>query len=171
MKRIWMALIMILTGLGFVGCNNIASYSKHKENNMGEKEIDYTISFDDRGVFAYEVDGHMQLYTLGIISSREELIKICNGSNILNSFNEEHSVYTDEFFKDNSLIIYSFDTGRYINTSIKNLVVNHETLCINIEKTEKTDGNFKTDGFYWSIHIVVKKQDIDEVKQLKINYL
>lgn len=168
MKRVLILIVVMLFGFGLVGCNNIDSYSNSKENNMSEKGIDYTISFDDIGAFVYEIDGHKQLYTLGIFSSRDELIKICSDSN--DSFNEEDLVYSDDFFKDNSLIIYSFETGHGIHTSVKNLIVDHETLCINIEKTFE-DGIFTSVAFYWSIHIAVKKQDIGEIKQLEINYL
>lgn len=191
MKRVLIIIVIILFELCFVGCsnnieNNFTEFGKNQNignqqqeanvsnlnpgENMKGKTIDYNISYNDNGSFGYkEINGLMTLSTLVMVTSLDELIKLCTEYNNTDFLYENNSTYNEDFFKDNILIIYSFETDHSINTSIKNVVINNETLLINLDKSKK-EGFFTAEAFYWTINIVVKKQDTEEIKQVKINY-
>ena len=64
--------------------------------------------------------------------------------------------YNEDFFENNILIMYSFETGHIENTTVKNVILDDETLFVNLEQSEK-EGFFTAEAFYWTINIVVKK--------------
>lgn len=151
---------------------NIKLYVKLKEkSNMinNGKKIKYKINYNGMGFFGYKiVDNKFQIYSCGIINSYEELNNLCKEYNN-NFINEYESIYNNEFFKEQSLIIYSFETGYGKETVIEDLILNEEELII-VEKTILKDGFYTTEAFRWMILIEVNKIEIENVKEIKINY-
>lgn len=151
---------------------NIKLYVKLKEKsniiNNGKK-IKYKINYNGMGFFGYKiVDNKFQIYSCGIINSYEELNNLCKEYNN-NFINEYESIYNNEFFKDKSLIIYSFETGYGKETVIEDLILNEEELII-VEKIILKDGFYTTEAFRWMILIEVNKVEIENAKEIKINY-
>ena len=151
---------------------NIKLYVKLKEkSNMinNGKKIKYKINYNGMGSFGYKiVDNKFQIYSCGIINSYEKLNNLCKEYNN-NFINEYESIYNNEFFKDKSLIIYSFETGYGKETVIEDLILNEEELII-VEKIILKDGFYTTEAFRWMILIEVNKVEIENAKEIKINY-
>lgn len=151
---------------------NIKLYVKLKEkSNMinNGKKIKYKINYNGMGSFGYKiVDNKFQIYSCGIINSYEKLNNLCKEYNN-NFINEYESIYNNEFFKDKSLIIYSFETGYGKETVIEDLILNEEELII-VEKIILKDGFYTTEAFRWMILIEVNKVEIENAKGIKINY-
>jgi len=111
----------------------------------------------------------MSLFRLALITSFDELTEICTEYNNKAFLSSNNLAYNEDFFENNILIMYSFETGHIENTTVKNVILNDETLFVNLEQSEK-EGFFTAEAFYWTINIVVKKQDVGTIKQVKINY-
>ena len=186
MKRVFALFVTFMLSVTLIGCSNNKekNYVKSSEDqqqetnvsnisfeeNTKERIIDYTISYDGEGLLGVkEIDGLMSLFRLDLITSFDELTEICTEYNNKAFLSSNNLAYNEDFFENNILIMYSFETGHIENTTVKNVILNDETLFVNLEQSEK-EGFFTAEAFYWTINIVVKKQDVGTIKQVKINY-
>ena len=186
MKRVFALFVTFMLSVTLIGCSNNKekNYVKSSEDqqqetnvsnisfeeNTKERIIDYTISYDGEGLLGVkEIDGLMSLFRLALITSFDELTEICTEYNNKAFLSSNNLAYNEDFFENNILIMYSFETGHIENTTVKNVILDDETLFVNLEKSEK-EGFFTAEAFYWTINIVVKKQDVGTIKQVKINY-
>ena len=108
------------------------------EENTKDRIIDYTISYDGEGLLGVkEIDGLMSLFRLALITSFDELTEICTEYNNRAFLSSKNFAYNEDFFENNILIMYSFETGHIKNTTVKNVILNDETLFVNLEQSEK----------------------------------
>ena len=74
-----------------------------------------------------------------------------------------------DFFKKNNLIIIEFETGRSIDTKVKKINVEENSLIVTIKQKEKY-GIFTSEAFRWVIMIEVPKESTQGVTELVVNF-
>ena len=82
--------------------------------------------------------------------------------------NQKLRDYDENYFKENALIIVTYETANYLKTKLKHIIVDGSTLIVNIKQTTKI-GNYSTEAYFWSMLIEIKKNDIININELKIN--
>lgn len=153
MKRVFALFVTFMLSVTLIGCSNNKekNYVKSSEDqqqtnvsnisfeeNTKERIIDYTISYDGEGLLGVkEIDGLMSLFRLALITSFDELTEICTEYNNKAFLSSNNLAYNEDFFENNILIMYSFETGHIENTTVKNVILNDETLFVNLEQSEK----------------------------------
>lgn len=144
-----------------------------------QNKIDYNLSYNQNEAFGYKkLEKGTQLYSNGLIKSLEELKKEYTEWNndaynessdgYSSDLNQKLRDYDENYFKENALIIVTYETANYLKTKLKHIIVDGSTLIVNIKQTTKI-GNYSTEAYFWSMLIEIKKNDIINVDELKVN--
>lgn len=166
-KKILILGIMFIMALGFfTGCSS---------------GIKFNVAYDAKGSFGHrEVDDEASaFYTLGFVSSLQELKDLCDEWNnpafdeSSESFSNELSTkirnYDEAYFSEKILIIYSFDRGHGKETRITGINLDREQLTVNARYINKR-GAFTAEAFIWLILIEVNKADIAGANTIQVVY-
>ena len=165
MKKILISIFLLILVFCLTACAN--------------KGIDFNVAFDNECAFGYKKESGYKCFSDAYITSKDQLISLCTEWNN-NSFNENYgdensslskalTSYDDEFFKTNNLIIIEFETGRSIDTKVKKINVEENSLIVTIKQKEKY-GIFTSEAFRWVIMIEVPKESTQGVTELVVNF-
>ena len=149
------------------------------QNITSDLDNNYNLNYNQNEAFGYKkLEKGTQLYSNGLIKSLEELKKECTEWNndaynessdgYSSDLNQKLRDYDENYFKENALIIVTYETANYLKTKLKHIIVDGSTLIVNIKQTTKI-GNYSTEAYFWSMLIEIKKNDIINVDELKVN--
>ena len=160
MKKTYIFVTIIMVTIGLSGCKN-------------SNKLDYNLVYNQMGIFGYKyIDNVTYKYHDSVILSYEQLLNDCsewnndafNESSI--NYNSELSKlirsYNEQFFNEKNLIIVSFETGNYLKTKVKNILLNESILNVNLKQTNKY-GNFTTEAYDWLMVIEIDKLNLDNI--------
>lgn len=176
MKKILMVLLMAVSLFVVSSCEK--EIDETNLNNSEQKSIEFEVAYDKEGGFGFkENNGGLTMYTLGIVSSVQELEDLSNEYNnyAFDKSNESYSnelnvkirSYDKSFFNKKSLIIYSFFTNESKETKVSNIMVDGNELTMNVQTTRKK-GLFHDIAFNWIILIEINKVDVSNINDLKV---
>ncbi|MCM1260391.1 MAG: hypothetical protein NC182_05595 [Prevotella sp.] len=160
MKKAYIVVTIIMMVMSLSGCKN-------------SNKLDYNLVYNQMGIFGYKhIDNVTYKYHDSVVLSYEQLLNDCiewnndalNESSI--NYNSELSKlirsYDEQFFNEKNLIIISFETGNYLKTKVKNIVLNDSILSVNLKQTTKY-GNFTTEAYDWLMVIEIDKLNLDNI--------
>ena len=165
MKKILVSIFLLVFGLCLTACANSG--------------IDYKVSYDNMASFGQKkVDGGLKIFSDAYITSKEQLIALCDEWNN-KSFDENDEYYNsdlktlirsygDEYFELNNLIIIEFETGQGIKTKVKNINIEENKIIVNIKQKQK-NGIWTTEAFSWLMIIEVSKENTIGVTELVVD--
>ena len=165
MKKILVSIFLLVFGLCLTACANSG--------------IDYKVSYDNMASFGQKkVDGGLKIFSDAYITSKEQLIALCDEWNN-KSFDENDEYYNsdlktlirlygDEYFELNNLIIIEFETGQGIDTKVKNISIEENRIIVNIKQKQK-NGIWTTEAFSWVMIIEVSKENTIGVTELVVD--
>lgn len=169
MKRIIVLFMMLILSVVLVGCSNESEKEKDDSellsteltnNDVDSKEkkmdINYKIGIMDVN---NHVDYFGNLFEVILVNEVDEL-----NTYLLNE-NNNFKKYDEQFFKNNSLIIYNIrsnKTGNKIN--IKNLFISGTDLFLELELIEGYGDAFS----FGIVALEVEKKDCQNIKNVKI---
>lgn len=165
MKKILVSIFLLVFGLCLTACGNSG--------------IDYKVSYDNMASFGQKkVDGGLKIFSNAYITSREQLIALCDEWNN-KSFDENDEYYNsdlktlirsynDEYFELNNLIIIEFETGQGIDTKVKNISIEENRIIVNIKQKQK-NGIWTTEAFSWLMIVEVSKENTIGVTELVVD--
>lgn len=165
MKKIIISLFLLILIFCLTGCGN--------------KSIGFNVAFDDECAFGYKKDNGYKSFKDAYITSKDQLISLCIewNNHSFNDNNEDYNSglstllrsYDNEFFEMNNLIIIQFETGRSIDSKVKKINKEENSLVVAIKQKEKY-GIFTTEAFKWVIMIEVTKESTQGVTELVVNF-
>ena len=165
MKKILVSIFLLVFGLCLTACANSG--------------IDFKVSYDNMASFGQKkVDGGLKIFSDAYITSKEELISLCDEWNN-KSFDENDEYYNsdlktlirsygDEYFELNNLIIIQFETGQGIDTKVKNISIEENRIIVNIKQKQK-NGIWTTEAFSWLMIVEVSKENTIGVTELVVD--
>ena len=141
-------------------------------------DIEFKVSYDNEGTFGFKEDNNiLNLFGEAYITSKEQLISLCNEwDNKSFDENEEYynsnlaillRTYDDEYFDDNNIIIIEFETGRGIDSRIKNISIQEEKIVMTVKQKEKK-GIWTTEAFHWLMIVEVSKESTNDAYELVV---
>ena len=165
MKKILVSMFLLVFGLCLTSCTNAG--------------IDFKVSYDNAGAFGFkEVNGGLKLFGDAYITSKEQLISLCDewGNKSFDE-NEEYynsdlakllRTYDDEYFKLNNLLIIEFETGRGIDSKLKKVSIEENRLVATIKQKEK-NGIWTTEAFHWLMIVEISKESTEGASEVVVN--
>lgn len=167
MKKLFNILIIFLIALFLEGC-------------ILSNNLEYNVLYSQKNVFGHKIDSSGKYYNFpdSLICSYEQLLNCCEEYNN-NAFIVEDSDYNSElsslirmfdenYFKEKSLIIISFETGDGIDTKIRKINLKNSSLNVNLKQKSK-NGVYLTEAYMWLMIIEIEKVDL-HITNLKVNY-
>ena len=165
MKKILVSIFLLVFGLCLTSCTNTG--------------IVFKVSYDNEGAFGFkEVNGGFKLFGDAYITSKEQLISLCDewGNKSFDE-NEEYynsdlakllRTYDDEYFKLNNLLIIEFETGRGIDSKLKKVSIEENRLVATIKQKEK-NGTWTSEAFHWLMIVEISKESTEGASEVVVN--
>ena len=164
-KLIVLEVVLIMCLCLFAGCG-------------GNK--DFVVGYDKMGSFGSKeiVDGEIT-FTLEVVDSSQTLKDLCdewgnpafeeNGELYTNELSQKIRSYSEVFFSDKILVVYSFERGHSKETQIVGMEVDGSKLIIYARLVTKK-GVFTDEAFNWLMLIEINKSDAMGVTNAQVKY-